>query len=154
MKGPDGTTYHCEICMVHHIRPGTIPVLAALATCLSLAGIQVASELNRPSLPISAQVYPVGDLVKDQERNLSIVVRNDSRRPVRLIGARETCGPEGCARVEDLPATLPPRGELCVSIHFQAGLEGDFIKEIPVYTDHPEQSSFILRISGRVLRSD
>jgi hypothetical protein len=54
--------------------------------------------------------------------------------------------------VQELPGTIPPGAEYELKIEYHTGAEGEFVTEVPIYTDCPGLTEFILTIKGNVAR--
>jgi hypothetical protein len=79
----------------------------------------------------------------------TLVVRNTSSMPVRLIGGRFGCTSWGCILCEtNFPVEVPANGqcELVVSIHPTASEPGEFTLDI--YTSVPDCMVVTVRISA------
>lgn len=88
----------------------------------------------------------------EQEFELEFSVLNRSGRVVRIVGAGESCGPEGCDTVRGLPLTIAPGARHAIAVNFRAGLPGESVKEVPLYTDNPAQPVVTLRVRCAVDR--
>jgi hypothetical protein len=86
--------------------------------------------------------------------SLCFSMRNRSRRPVRVVGSRESCDINGCVEVQGLPVEVPPGGEQSIVISFRAGKSEVFTKDFAIYTDLPGRSTISLAVRGSARLKD
>jgi hypothetical protein len=125
-----------------------VTVMLALATLVGIGAClaQWAGVGTAGPLMVDPREHRLRATHFSQEFNLGFLLSNETGRPVRIVGASESCGPEGCATVNGLPVLVPPDTRLRLRVTFHAGLPGASVKEIPVYTDNPAQPVITLRV--------
>ncbi|ADG69521.1 hypothetical protein Plim_3709 [Planctopirus limnophila DSM 3776] len=92
-----------------------------LLVCLAGIDTAVAICLFWPTTPpvVIQSVLDLGEVVEGTEVQPVLTIRNTTSQPIRCVGADEACG-LGCFHAEDLPAVIPPYGELKVTLWFGA----------------------------------
>ncbi|MEW4566228.1 DUF1573 domain-containing protein [Tautonia sp. JC769] len=125
-----------------------IIVYAFVALLVELFGQSEGSLVFRePTLNCS-------DLISGRDYELLPVLCNESRRPIRVIGAGANCGSNGCVSVAGLPVEIAAGERHLLDVRFEAGVPGRFEQELPIYTDWPSQPYLVLRIEGVVRSGD
>lgn len=126
----------------------------AATICASLAGsvLGLAYMLSGGygTLLVYEPLYELGSAVPGQEFEVAFKVRNRADEAVRLIGCTETCGPAGCATIADLPQTVPAHSEIALSVSFKAGIIGQRVKRVRIFTDCPKKPEVELAIRANV----
>lgn len=85
------------------------------------------------------------------ENDTTLVIQNDTRRPVTLLGATETCELGVCSSLTGLPLVIGPGASHGLPVCVRTTEPGPFSHEIPIYTDAPGQPILNLRIVGVVV---
>ncbi len=125
---------------------------AAAVFAVSAAIAYLATERGQVVLDLSP--VDLSQAVSTLHYDVQPIIRNDSNRTVRIVGAGSRCGGQGCIDVKGLPLTLGPGESSPMKVHFQAGSPGRLDLEIPVYTDLPSQPDLPMRLTGTVQRLD
>jgi hypothetical protein len=131
--------------------------LAALIG-LALAGAGAAAWWYQARVPkpgtwlaITPAVQSTGELLVNQTRDVSFTITNrHPTQPLRLLGAADSCGPQGCPIVESLPITVPPAGSVPLVVEYKSFRPGQFTCDVPLYTDSPGQFEMHLSIMAHV----
>jgi ABC-type molybdate transport system permease subunit len=76
---------------------------------------------------------------------------NQSRRPIRILGATRVCGHHGCLDVEGLPLDIPPLSQRNIVVFVKTRAPGEFGAELTLFSDSPGQSMIVLTVNGRVI---
>ncbi len=115
-----------------------------------------ASGLERPPLALAGPggaFEPPAVLRSGEPYDFPVEVRNDGDEPARLLGALEYCG-GSCYAVRGLPLTVPAGGRAVVTLHIEARVPGTLADDITIYTDRPEQPTFVFPVHGVILEAE
>lgn len=100
-------------------------------------------------LVFEPQPYRLGEIGSSANHVVEVALRNGTGQAVQIVGARETCGPDGCVEIiSGLPAEIPAGSMHWFKVHFRCGQPGPFEKAMVFYTTNPSQPEIEIVIAG------
>lgn len=127
-----------------------VAVSALVSSALLFRGASGTSSPSVEDLEFDETNLVVAGAQPGQEVSLSFLVRNRSRRSVRIVGAESGCAPSGCVELPELPVAVPPGGESIVPVTFGCMGPGEFTRTFCIYTDYPGKVIVALAVHGIV----
>ena len=125
------------------MREAYFPVLIRGVPALLFAALGLLAAQSLAVVPGEARL---GRFPAWEGRRLSVAVRNAGRGPVRLLGARSSCG---CLSAEFRPCTLAPGEETSLEVSVAANsLSGEFRRALFLETDAPGEEFVKVEVSG------
>lgn len=126
-----------------------VPAAGGLAVFVGAASVAYYAQ-ERGAVVLDAAPIDLSQAISTVDYEVRPILRNDSNRTVRIVGAASLCGGQGCADVKGLPVALKPGESHALAVHYQAGGPGALDLELPIYTDLPSQPEITLRLTGMV----
>lgn len=99
-----------------------------------------------PSAHLESLLVWTGDNAADQDRNLTIPVRNTGTRNLEIIDTKTSCG---CTSAKATPSEVPPGGVANLEIVFNLqGERGPFVHNVYLKSNDPTSPNTMLVIAG------
>jgi hypothetical protein len=111
------------------------------------------SSLNNSlsGLVLDMSSNDIGQVLPEEKRAVRFLFHNRTAKPIRIIGAEQTCGPDGCNEFLGLPVEIAPQSDAEVEVSFTPpSREGDFSKQFTVFSDCSDRPHIDLTIRGTV----
>ena len=125
-------------------------VLTAVGLALVAGGFVGWAARAREGIVFDAESKTFGALPVETKQIVPFRMTNRSARPVRIVGAEETCTPEGCIYAPKLPLEVAARETRELPIQIKTRSPGAFFRELRLFTDCPERPIVVLRVKGHV----
>jgi hypothetical protein len=102
-------------------------------------------------LVVDSAVKSFGDALSGQRVVVAFSLTNQSRQPIRIVGATRVCGRHGCLDIDNLPVDIPPLSGRNIVASVETREPGEFNGEITLFSDGPGQPTMVLTVYGRVI---
>jgi len=111
----------------------------------------VLTRFGAESISIEPGLTDIGNIQRLQTRSLTVVLRNQTDHPIRILGGTADCS---CVTTDDLPVVVPARGTQPIQIKvIFRGQPAKFRRNFFLYTDDEDQPLAVARIQGRILEA-
>jgi hypothetical protein len=142
--------------------PGALPIALGAGAIVGLAGgafllafddpAAALARLRGEPITVEPSLSEVGDGIAQEQRAITIELKNHGTRPVRVVGGTANCA---CIATGHLPISIAPHESRPISVKMTfKGESGRFQRSFALYTDDKNQPVVVARFAGRVIPPD